>query len=254
MKYKIAILSHRRSGIILDKTLKVLKDIDKELIYIFVSDEQDVKDYKEALPDYNIVYETPLNDLKEKHNFIIDYFGDDERVVFFEDDIEKVIKKKGTKTEEFTGDLELLFKIGFNECVKEKTKLWGIEPTGNGFYMKNAHQKSYKLVVAYMFGMIIDKRLKVTSAWKHDYERTILHSIYFGGAVRFDMFGAKTNSFKNKGGLQSELNGGDRAKKETESVKYLMKKYPGYIDYKIRAERDFDSCRQIDATLKRPKK
>lgn len=254
MKYKIAIPSHRRSKLLLEKTLKVLRNINKELIYIFVSDEEDVKEYKELLPGYRIIYETQLNDLKEKHNFMIDYFDEDEWIVFFEDDIDNIIKKKGSKTEEFTGDLESLFKIGFNECLKEKTKLWGVEPTGNGFYMKNQYQKSYKLVVAYMFGMIIDKRLKITSAWKHDYERTILHSIYFGGAVRFDMFGAKTNSFKNKGGLQSELKGEERANKEIEGVKFLVKKYPGYIDYKIRANKDFDTCRQIDATLKRPKK
>ena len=254
MKYKIAIPSHRRSELLLDKTLNVLKGIDKQLIHIFVSDEQDVKEYKELLPDYKIIYETPLNDLKEKHNFMIDYFNNDEWVVFFEDDIEKMIKKKGTKTEDFTGDLETFIKIGFSECVKEKTKLWGIEPTGNGFYMKNQFQKSWKLVAAYMFGMIIDKRLKITSAWKHDFERTILHSIYFGGAVRFDMIGVKTNSFKNKGGLQSELNGEDRANKEIEGVKFLIKRYPGYIDYKIRANKDFDTCRQIDAALKKPKK
>lgn len=253
MQYKIAIPSHRRSRLLLEKTLKVIKEIDKDLIYIFVSDEEDFREYKELLPDWRIIYETPIRDLKEKHNFMVDYFQNDEWVVFLEDDLEKVVKKKGNRTEEWKGDLENLFKIGFNECIKEGTKLWGVEPTGNGFYMKNGHQKSFKLVAAYMFGMIIDKRIKITSAWKHDFERTILHTIYFGGAVRFDMFSVKTNSFKNKGGLQSELGGRDRAKKEIEGVQFLMKKYPGYIDYKIRQNRDFDTCRQIDASLKRPK-
>jgi len=246
MQYKIAIVSHRRpSGI--TKTLNLLKDFDRKEIYIFVSDEKDYKEYS-IHNDYNIVYQKDLNGLKEKHNFILDYFEEGERIIIMEDDIEAITKKKGGKTENFI-QLDKLFTIGFAECIKSGCKMWGIEPTNNGFYMKDSWGKTKKLIVAYIFGLIVDKRIRITSEWKHDYERTALHNIYFGGSIRFDSFSAKTNSFNNEGGLLSDIKKEQRAIEEQRGAEYLSKKYPEHIAIKVRPNHSFESCRQIDLRI-----
>jgi sulfur relay (sulfurtransferase) DsrC/TusE family protein len=233
MNFKIAIPSYRRSdNFIVQNLLKEagIKDSD---IYIFVSDNQDYTEYKKQFPKYNIVFEKELNDLKEKHNFIVDYFSENEHVVIIEDDIKEIVKKKGKKVEKFI-DLQKLFQIGFNECQKNNCKLWGISPTDNGFYMSDSFGKCFKVVAGYIFGIIVDKRIKVNISQKHDYERTILNKIYFGGVIRFDMFGQRSNSFTNKGGLQEIFTSDERMKEELKVNNFLVKTYPKHVAKKNR--------------------
>lgn len=231
--YKVAIPSYRRSDNFIVKNLLQEANINNSDIYIFVSDNKDYIDYKKKFPEYNIVYEKPLNDLKEKHNFIIDYFPENEKLVIIEDDIKEIVKKKGKKVEKFT-ELIKLFQLGFFECEKNGCKLWGISPTDNGFYMSNTFGKCFKIIAGYIFGIIVDKRIKVHISQKHDYERTILNKIYFGGSIRFDMFGQRSNSFTNKGGLQEIFTAETRKKAEYKVNNYLVKTYPKYVAKKNR--------------------
>ena len=213
MNFKIAIPSYRRSdNFIVQNLLKEagIKDSD---IYIFVSDNQDYTEYKKQFPKYNIVFEKELNDLKEKHNFIVDYFSENEHVVIIEDDIKEIVKKKGKKVEKFI-ELQKLFQIGFN--------------------MSDSFGKCFKVVAGYIFGIIVDKRIKVNISQKHDYERTILNKIYFGGVIRFDMFGQRSNSFTNKGGLQEIFTSDERMKEELKVNNFLVKTYPKHVAKKNR--------------------
>lgn len=233
MSYKIAIPSYRRSDNFIVQNLLKEANIDCSKIYIFVSDNQDFIKYKSQFPQYNIVFEKELKDLKEKHNFIVDYFSENEKIVVIEDDIKEIVKKKGKKVEKFT-ELEKLFQIGFNECGKNNCKLWGISPTDNGFYMANTFGKCFKVVAGYIFGLVIDKKIKVNISQKHDYERTILNKIHFGGVVRFDMFGQRSNSFTNKGGLQEIFTSEERMKEELKVNNFLVNTYPEYVAKKNR--------------------
>lgn len=233
MSYKIAIPSYRRSDNFIVENLLKEANIDCSKVYIFVSDNQDFIKYKIQFPQYNIIFEKELKDLKEKHNFIVDYFLENENIVVIEDDIKEIVKKKGKKVEKFT-ELEKLFKIGFNECGKNNCKLWGISPTDNGFYMGNTFGKCFKVVAGYIFGLVIDKKIKVNISQKHDYERTILNKIHFGGVVRFDMFGQRSNSFTNKGGLQEIFTSEERMKEELKVNNFLVNTYPEYVAKKNR--------------------
>ena len=81
MGYKIAIPSYRRSDNFIVGNLLKESNIKNSDVYIFVSDEKDFIAYKNNFPQYNIIFEKQLNDLKEKHNFITDYFSENEMVV-----------------------------------------------------------------------------------------------------------------------------------------------------------------------------
>ena len=236
MGYKIAIPSYRRSDNFIVGNLLKESNIKNSDVYIFVSDEKDFIAYKNNFPQYNIIFEKQLNDLKEKHNFITDYFSENEMVVIIEDDIKEIVKKKGAKVEKFT-DIQKLFDIGFKECFKNNCKLWGISPTDNGFYMANTFGKCFKIIAGYFFGVIIDKKIRVNISQKHDYERTILNKINFGGVVRFDMFGQRSNSFTNKGGLQEIFTSEQRMKEELKVNNFLVNTYPEYVAKKNRVNK-----------------
>jgi hypothetical protein len=233
MKYKIAIPSYRRSDNFIVENILQEANIDPKLVYIFVSDIEDYNKYKIKHNQYNIVYNKDLKDLKEKHNYINEYFNENEFIVVIEDDIKQIVKKNGKKVIKFI-DLKKLIEIGFNECLKTGSKLWGVSPTDNGFYMSDTYGKCFKVIAGYLFGMIIDKKIKVSVSQKHDYERTILNKIHYGGVVRFDMFGTSSNSFTNKGGLQDIYTSEERKIAEINVNNYLTSVYPEYVAKKNR--------------------
>jgi hypothetical protein len=131
----VAIPSHKRIGLIQERTLQYLSkcSIPNESIYIFVSNKNEYESYSILIKDgYNIVYTKDLNDLKEKHNAIIDYFNIGDRVIVMEDDIKRLVKKSGNKVIPCF-DFNELAQSGWEMCEKNNTKLWGINPTNNGF-------------------------------------------------------------------------------------------------------------------------
>jgi len=231
MNYKIAIPSYKRPEQIKKWTLAYLDKcgIDPSSVYIFLSNADELQEYQESLGDvYNLVYETDLHNLKEKHNFIVDYFDEGEHIVLFEDDIQHLVKKKTNRSQPFY-DLDQFIGLGFIQLYKTNCKIFGVTPTANGFYMANKYGKCFKVIAGYFFGFINDKRIKVNISSKHDYERTILHHINFGGVVRFDMLGQASSSFTNPGGLQSQYDSEARKIEELETNRYLLTTYPTYV-------------------------
>ena len=63
---------------------------------------------------------------------------------------------------------------------------------------------------------------------KEDYIRTLLAFERDGKAVRLNFVAVVTSLYKQHGGQQT----GNRLKRETEAVKYLLKKYPDKVKIK----------------------
>lgn len=236
--YKIAIPSYRRSNIISERTLAYLREcgVEDHEVYIFVSDEQEAADYRAALVgEYNIVVpEKPITNVTEKFNYLHSYFEDGERVFVLEDDIKELVKitRTDNKPKHFA-NLDFVER-GFEFCDKAGTKLFGIIPHDNGFYMKVDVSVNLKLIVAHAYGFIADSdpALLVTQIGKSDYERSILYFLKFGSVVRFNYIGVRTNSYKTEGGMDKE----NRARQEKESCDYLVRRYPHFIKHNTKKE------------------
>jgi hypothetical protein len=165
-----------------------------------------------------------LNNIVEKFNYIHAYYPKGERVVFIEDDIEQLAIKTGpNELKKFT-DLRLMSDKMFSLCDNAKTKLWGISPYANAFYMKDQYYTGFKFIVANLFGFIstADPWLEISQTCKSDYERTLLYFIKFGAVVRMDGVCAITKNYKNSGGLQ---NIEDRARHEAEACHNLVRRF-----------------------------
>jgi len=237
--YKIAIPSYKRSTIITERTLPYLQEcnVDESSVYIFVSNEAEGADYREALAgtDYNIVVPaTPIQNVTEKFNYLHSYFEDGERVFVLEDDIKELVKITRTDNKpKHLGNLDFVER-GFEFCEKAKTKIFGIIPHDNGFYMKMDVSVNLKLIVAHAYGFIADSdpALLVTQIGKSDYERSILYFLKFGAVVRFNYVGVRTNSYKTEGGMDKD----NRVRHEKESCDYLVRRYPHFIKHNTKKE------------------
>jgi hypothetical protein len=228
MNYRIAIPSYKRPKIIKEKTLNYLTNIcgiNPEVIDVFVANESEFEKYKYLLNNKVNVIIGVLT-INKQRKFIRNHYNEGSLVIQMDDDIDYLTIKKAKKTVIFD-KLDKMIKIGFNECHKSHTKIFGINPTNNHFFMSSKISTNLKLINGGFFGQIIDKDkyLDIFVEEKDDYETTIRYFLKFNKVVRLNMFSLKTTYYKGEGGMVD-----NRTKEEQhKSALYLCKKYPDYI-------------------------
>lgn len=228
MNYRIAIPSYKRSKTIKEKTLNYLLDVccvNPDIIDIFVANENEYKDYKYLKElGLNIIIGVVL--LHKQRNFIQDYYDEGQCIMQFDDDIDSLKIKKGEKTE-VLNELEQIIKIGFNECYKYNTKLFGVCAVDNHFFMNSKISTNLKLCVGACYGIIIDKdkSLYLKLEEKEDYERTIKYFLKFNKVVRLNMIATKTTYYKGNGGMVDSRT----EEEQNKSALYLCKNYPELV-------------------------
>ncbi len=227
MEYRIAIPSYQRSETVKTKTLDYILNtcgVSPSIVDVFVANEKEYEDYK-YLKDLNINIIIGKETLRRQRNFIDTYYPEGARIFCLDDDVEEIVQKKGNKTVTLK-DLDTLIQIGFNECRKHKTKLFGIGAVTNHFFMNNKISTNLKYIVGCTFGQIIthNKLLQVTLEDKEDFERTIRYFDVYKKVVRLNMFAPKTAYYTEEGGMQVTRT----EERVSKSAHYLIKKYPEY--------------------------
>ncbi len=251
--YVIAIPSYKRHKTIQDKTLKVLQDYDipKDIIHIFVADNQE-KILYEPLGYKTIVAAAGLINAR---NFILNYFPKNQHIVQMDDDIKEFIELDHTqkRSERKLKDLKDIIQQGFNMCLVTKSRLWGIYPSANGYFMNGSVTHSLKYIVGCFFGIINPKEELTLDAGQHnvmdgkeDYYRTLKMYQLDGSVVRLNFVAPKTAYLTEPGGLQTDP---DRKKKHTEAVDFLIQEFPewaflnpkrksGFTEMRLRSKKD----------------
>lgn len=228
MNYRITIPSYKRSKTIKEKTLNYLLNvcsIDPSIIDVFVANKKQYEEYKYLL-DKKINIIIGEIGIKNQRKFILNYYDENSCIIQIDDDINYLTIKKNKKTEIFK-QLDKLIQIGFNECIKNKTKIFGITPTNNHFFMSNKISTNLKFINGGFFGIITDrdKSLDININEKDDYERTIKYFIKFNKVIRLNMFSLDTTYYKGEGGMVDDRT----VEEQNKSALYLTHKYPDYI-------------------------
>jgi len=217
--------SYKRKDALIEKTLSVLYEyyIDKEDIYIFVADKEQLEEYSNVVAmGYNVI--VAKKGLTNTRNFIIDYFKEGQKIVSLNDDIisiEKMISK--TKLEPII-NLKQFITDGFKELEKQGLQLGGIYPSHNPQFMKNNISTDLKYIVGAFYFFINDKSLKINPIFDlcEDHARTIKSFIKYGGVLRYNYITIKTSYYKSEGRIKGET-------PEEICKTALYNKYPNYI-------------------------
>ena len=158
---RIAIPSYKRHKYLGDKTLKTLHNFGYSIedIDIFVGNIEEYELYKSEYPEYNIIVgEVGMREIRE---FIFNYYDEGTHVLSLDDDIIDIKMKNPNESEKSClvklDNLKEVVDKGFEECVKNKTILWGIYPCDNHGFMKNNITTHLAFCVGWMWGCIIDK-------------------------------------------------------------------------------------------------
>lgn len=227
--FVVAIPSYNRVNELIRKTLKTLKEgnIKKSHIYIFVANKEQYNLYENEVPKslYNKII-IGKKGIANQRIFISDYFPVNQYIISMDDDIEKVLYKKGDKLVQIH-DLNPFFKDAYKLLKKSGLYIWGIYPVTNPFFMKQEVSFGLKFIIGVMHGYInrhISKlRPSKLSETKEDFEQSILYYLHDGGVVRFNNITTKTK-FNAPGGL-----GTDRHDRNKSAAEYLKRKYPDII-------------------------
>lgn len=257
--YIIAIPTYKRSKIIGENTLKVLKNrkIDKNKIYLFVANKEEEKDYLKDID--NSLYGNIIigkKGLKNQRNFITDFFPENKYIVEMDDDIKEIYElipgegdkrldiQKSQKLKKLD-NLNKFFEESFTRLLTNNTDLimnkknnilqqnniphiWGIYPVDNPYFLSNKITNNLQFLVGPMWGKINrhDKNLKLNLDEKEDFERTLRHYKKDGFVLRYWNVTISTSYYKTPGGMQAENK--DRYKEAEISANYLVEMFPEY--------------------------
>jgi hypothetical protein len=234
--YEIAIPSYKRHETLQTKTLAVLKEyrIPSNKITVFVANKDEEKIYKEYLDPKTygkiVVAEKGLTNAR---NFISDYFPVGTLLVSMDDDIKGFLEYDGSapRKERPLRSLLGVIKRGFQECVKNGCRLWGVYSVPNGFFMKDTVSTDLKFLVGSFWGCVNpgtkgSHGVKMIMDEKEDYYRTLQYFLQDGKVVRLNFVAPKTAYYKEPGGMQENP---ERKKKQEHAVKFLLAKYPEFV-------------------------
>lgn len=245
--YVIAIPSYKRIDYLKSKTLKMLQhhNIDKNKIFIFVADDNEYELYnKEFKNDCNKIIKGNKGFVSQLH-YIMDYFDKDKKIIFINDDIESIWKKKHKKLdypskitrkqmdEIIDINLDQFFNDGFDKLKELKLNIFGVNKVSNCFMMSDGYSTDLRLIEGVLFGFINKKDDKyknkiIDNDTVQDIETSILYFKNDGGILRFNDVGY-TSKYMANGGINSVIGS---KQKRLELIKLgnkkIMELYPGY--------------------------
>jgi hypothetical protein len=236
--YVVAIPSYDRVDILKEKTLKLLleRGIKPEKIYIFVADKNEYEKYNKSL-DKNTYNKIVIGKkgISYQRNFIIDYFDEGQYIIFMDDDISNIKKKKGNKVFDLD-DLDNFFKESYKKLIREKKYLWTTKNMYNPFYknlMKDEGEVGMVMFSGDFMGIINRKKMKIKiTLEKGEGEQMELMLMYFkedGGVIRFNNIIVISTKL-TKGGKVKERGSVEIRKKDLLiNLQKLKKEYPEYI-------------------------
>lgn len=205
--------------------------LPKECFIFCVNDDEEKYRYTKCNPGIPVIVSNTVGCM-ENRNFFLDYFGAGRKIISVDDDVEGLFEQRApgrTGLVKMTGEeIDVLIKKGFHLCESNKTKLWGVYPTYNHFYMSRTIVP-HGFIVGHWMGIITsDLRFDTNVHVKDDYSFTCQNIVKFKKIVRFNYVCVKAQYLPDKSGKggASDYRTDDMVEKD---VQYLMQKYPNWV-------------------------
>jgi len=229
---RIFIPSLNRPQALLKKTLKLLEGIDKSLITIVVSNQEQFEIYENFLTKsldknpYTFAISN-TSSIGEKRNYI-KHRAEEEYIVMIDDDITRILDCDGIS---LSGEriYQVILK-GFEKCIDTKTSMFGICGYANPFYLRDScTTDQLKFICGNFMGFIQNEKYPpIYSPYSllEDYYFSCKHFLRDGGLVKFQGLGCETRFAKNNGGIQSTFSQDERLAQEYKIIDQMLCELP----------------------------
>lgn len=242
MKYSIAIPSYQRADICRTQTLATLErmKVDKDTIHIFVADEQQAELYKATLGDkYRIVI--GVRGISSQRKFYHNWFPEGEQILSLDDDIDEVLQRGEDKLVPTQYTINEIAEAGFNYASKERTRLWGINPTMNNFFLRDTISVGLRYICANFMGsyggdwVFTDPSRRMTPTGE-DHHSSLRAFTRYGSVVRLEYLCPKTKYFA-KGGIDACVteDGLTRKTRHSQELQWVQSQYPHLATLTVKA-------------------
>jgi hypothetical protein len=194
---EIAIPSYGRHITLPVKTLSALwaNGFKKDNVTIFVVAEEEEL-YKATCHGWKVV--VGVKGLPQQREFITRYYPQGTPIVFLDDDIESFFFLQTHK--ESVADV---FNKGFELCLENGCRLWGIYPVPNQYFMGENYTTALKYIVGACYGLInYDAEPEFERGDKEDVYRSLAYYLKDGAVIRMNWLSVKTKYYTEPGGLQ----------------------------------------------------
>jgi len=223
---QVAIPSYNRHDRISKMTLQTLRNggFPMDRVTVFVANEEQRRLYASC----GAKLEISAPGIVPSRNFIHQAYPKGTRVVSLDDDIRSIVRATSPKKVSEIQFLESFFEQCFDAASAYKTKVWGGYPVLNPYFMKNRVSYGLKFIIGHMYGFVSDPSFpKIDDIYvaKHDYVVSIYAYKLYGGALRFDDVGCRTNMYKEPGGLQDFRT----AELQRVNMEALLRDFPGLV-------------------------
>lgn len=233
MQYKVIIPSYKRYGKIAPITGLGLPE---DRYIICVNDKEEKRKYREHYPNIEILVSNTKG-LTNCRNWILQHFGRGFKMVQVDDDVEGLFEQKSPGRKGLIqmkgSEIDTFIQKGFEMCRINGTKLWGVYPVFNHYFMSSTIAPHQFIVGMWMGIEVGVERFNPKLKTKVDYEFTIQHILRYKKVVRFNYVCVKGRYKTNAGGLQNSAREDDPAEWE---VQYLIDKYPKYVKRNTKRE------------------
>ena len=225
---KFAIPSYNRPEKLKKTTLAYLfsENIEAEDIYVFLKDEEQLALYKRSIDENLNWIVCNTTNLKDKRQFIIDFFPDKEIIVSLDDDIKrlKMLEPRSLKC--------LLAEL-FTALVENNCSIWGIYPVNNLFYCKERVKIGKQFICSNFYGFINNKSVKYTinAGCKLDIWLSCYLSEKEQRLLRYEGACPDTTYFA-KGGLSDFRT----FEQEVSACNQIVKEYPHLVSYAVKKD------------------
>jgi len=223
---RIFIPSLNRPQALLKKTLRLLEGIDKSLITIVVSNQEQYEIYDKMIKGYTFAISN-TSSIGEKRNFI-KHRAEEEYIVMIDDDITRILDSDAIS---LSGEriYQLILK-GFEKCIETKNSMFGICGYANPFYLRDHYTSDeLKFICGNFMGFIQNEKYPpIYSPYSllEDYYFSCKHFLRDGGIVKFQGLGCETRFAKNNGGIQSTFSQDERLAQEYKIIDQMICELP----------------------------
>lgn len=207
--------------------------------YLFLDTEKEKEKYLEyegqnGVENIDYIWVTDVDGgIVKTRNFILEQFADGKEILMMDDDIQYFTKKVGNTAIKINDidKLEELFRVGFNICHKNNTKLWGLYPVNNQFFMSHTIKSGF--INGVFLGIIkSDLRFNENIKVKEDYEITCQHVRKFNKVVRLNMWSYQTDYQGNEGGCTTYRT----SEMQKQAGQYIIDKYPYWASWNTKRD------------------
>lgn len=235
--YRVCVPSRSRPAIFAERTLRMLLDggVPAHSIDVWTRVEEKA-DYEAVVPEgVHVRAEIVGDGLHITRNVIARSYAIGTRIVEFDDDVKKLVRRVDSKTLERVKDVHGLIEDTFTEADKVGAGLWGLYPVKNPFFMRAGYRTGLAFLDGTAFGYTItwDDAELVSAEAKEDTERTLRFYLRDGLVLRVEEVSFDADYLHLPGGCQDTRT----IEAQWEHAQQLVASYPDFCSLRISKSR-----------------